>query len=107
MCPCDAACKICATRGKITCSVSHASCKRSVGMLGKETAKQNLSSAELRDGTRDSVLALKPRWQCFTCIADALAFRWLRLVLRKSQRILAFLVLNLHAWHAAGVTFNG
>ena len=43
---------------RITCSVSHALRERSVGMLGKETAKQHLSSAKLRDGTRDSVLAV-------------------------------------------------
>ena len=46
------------TKG-LTCSPSHASRQRSVGILGGETAKQNLPSAELRDGTRDSVLALK------------------------------------------------
>ena len=40
-----------------TCSVSHASRQRSVGILGGETAKQDLPSAELCDGTRDSVLA--------------------------------------------------
>ena len=33
--------------------------QRSVGILGGETAKQNLPSAELRDGTRPCVLALK------------------------------------------------
>ena len=31
--------------------------ERSVGILGNETAKQNRSCAEGRDGTRDSVLA--------------------------------------------------
>ena len=34
--------------------------------------------------------------QYFTCFADALAFRGRSLVLRKAQRILAFLVLNPH-----------
>ena len=33
--------------------------QRSVGILGGETAKQNLPSAELRDGIRPCVLALK------------------------------------------------
>ena len=33
-------------------------------MLGKETAKQNLSSAKLLDGTRDSVLALIHMQSC-------------------------------------------
>ena len=44
---------------KNRCGLSHASRQRSVGMLGKETAKQNLSSAKLLDGTRPRVLALK------------------------------------------------
>ncbi len=63
---------------KITCSISHALRQRSVGILGKETAKQNLSSAELRDGTRDSVLALN-HMQCIpTCSAShASQMRWL------------------------------
>ena len=38
-------------------------------------------------------LALK-NMQCFTCFADALAFRGRSLVLRKEQRILAILVLK-------------
>ena len=42
MCPCDAARKTSASRGNITCSISHTSHQRSVGILGGETAKQNL-----------------------------------------------------------------
>ena len=42
------------------------SIKRPVGILGGETAKQHLPSAELRDGPRPRVLALKITWHCFT-----------------------------------------
>ena len=42
---------------KPTLAVLLQSCKRSGGILGGETAKQHLPSAELRDGTRPSVLA--------------------------------------------------
>ena len=43
--------------------------------LGKNLRSKVFHCAKLRDGTRDSVLALKPRWQYFTHFADALAFR--------------------------------
>ena len=45
--------------------------KRSVGILGGETAKQHLPCAELRDGARDSVLALK-FWHSITLASHAL-----------------------------------
>ena len=49
--------------------------ERPVGILGKETAQQHLSSAELRDGTRPRVLALKPaKHPCEECCGAAA--RW-------------------------------
>ena len=54
--------------------------------LGKNLRSKVFHCAKLRDGTRDSVLALK-YMQSFTCFADALAFRGRSLVLRKAQRI--------------------
>ena len=44
---------------KITCSISHTLYQRSVGMLGKNLRSKVFHCAKLRDGTRDSVLALK------------------------------------------------
>ena len=48
-------------------------CKRSGGILGGETAKQHFPSAELRDGPRDSVLALKPSWHHLIRFVEARA----------------------------------
>ncbi len=55
----------------------------SVGHLRKEwqRAVVNVKTSRPR---------VKTSWQCFPHIADALAFRGRRLVLRKVQRILAF-----------------
>ena len=83
-------------------SWSLVSSKRSVGILGKWNAQHNTSSAELRDGSRPSVLALKPSWLMGTSLSSQGAKRLSTarqgsgeaLVLRKEQRILVFIVLE-------------
>ena len=66
-------------RGNHTGSAS-TKVKRSVGILGGETAKQHLPSAELRDGPRPSVLAVTllashHTGSAYSTNLDALAFR--------------------------------
>ena len=109
MFPFRAACKTSATRGKPH-AVFHMLCVSVPSAYsGSGMRSITLLASELRDGTRDSVfpaplarahwLALKTTLavHSYTHIADALAFRGRSLVLRKAQRIIAFLVLKSHA----------
>ena len=65
MCPCDAACKTSATRGKSHAVLYMLCVSIPSAYSGSGMRSITLLASELRDGTRDSVLALKTTCSAF------------------------------------------